>query len=105
MCPTATVGRCIESSDETLCSPSTTTSGDCTDLIMDTACDSSPTPAEADDLPGDANCDGRIDASDVLTVLHELDSIAPVEMCVGNADVNHDGKITAEDSLLLLEYW
>ena len=54
---------------------------------------------------GDANCDGKIDAADVLTVLDVLSGVTPAGTCLGNADVNHDGRITAEDGILLLEYW
>ena len=51
------------------------------------------TGAGAEMLPGDANCDGRLDAADLAAVVHAVFVGSP---CPG-ADVNGDGQITAAD--------
>jgi hypothetical protein len=47
--------------------------------------------------PGDANCDGRIDAPDVMALIKEL-----FEPTCAGADVNGDGKVNAADVAALL---
>lgn len=57
-----------------------------------------PTPTFTPIGPGDANCDGRIDADDIDAVIARL--FGPG---CGGADVDGDGVVTASDLLLLIQ--
>jgi V8-like Glu-specific endopeptidase len=48
---------------------------------------------------GNANCDTKIDGTDILAILTDLSA------CPHNADVDGDGHITPFDALLILQYW
>ncbi len=48
-------------------------------------------------LPGDANCDGIVSASDIVTIVNYINGLNPMPFCFGNADTNNDGIISAQD--------
>jgi cytolysin (calcineurin-like family phosphatase) len=54
---------------------------------------------------GNANCDTKIDGADVFAILDHVDGIPDSASCLGNADVDGDGHVTALDALLILKYW
>ncbi len=65
--------------------------------------DSTPVGPELNDgwvrliLPGDANCDGIVSASDIVTIVNFINGLNPVPFCFLNADTNNDGIISAQD--------
>ena len=48
-------------------------------------------------LPGDANCDGAVDITDVITTINFIMGQNPQPFCFENADVNADGSIDITD--------
>ncbi len=48
-------------------------------------------------LPGDANCDGIVNISDVIVIMNYIMGNNPEPFCFENADVNGDGEITVSD--------
>ena len=56
---------------------------------------------------GDANCDGSVDVADCVLVCRFAVSDAEAEFTDSgklNADVTHDGNVTADDAALILQY-
>ena len=56
---------------------------------------------------GDANCDGSVDVADCVLVCRFAVSDAEAEITDSgklNADVTHDGNVTADDAALILQY-
>ena len=51
-------------------------------------------------LPGDANCDGKVDISDVIVIISYIMGYSPEPFCFENADVNDDGEITISDVVI-----
>ncbi len=54
-------------------------------------------------LPGDANCDGTIDISDVLTVVDAILGKSLRMYCQANADVNEDSVVDISDVLTIVD--
>jgi hypothetical protein len=54
-------------------------------------------------LRGDAGADGRLDLSDVLSILHHLFRREPL-LCRRAADANDDGRLTILDALLVVTH-
>jgi glycosidase len=48
-------------------------------------------------LPGDANCDGQVNVSDIVTAINFILGQNPQPFCFENADVNGDGIINVSD--------
>jgi hypothetical protein len=48
-------------------------------------------------LPGDANCDGQVNVSDIVTTINFILGQNPQPFCFENADVNADGIINVSD--------
>jgi hypothetical protein len=48
-------------------------------------------------LPGDANCDGAVNVTDVITSVNYIQGANPQPFCFHNADVNVDGVINVTD--------
>lgn len=55
-------------------------------------------------LPGDADCNGAVDAVDALQVLRYAASIGSPAACIASADVNCDGTVNAVDALGILRF-
>ena len=53
--------------------------------------------------PADLNCDGIVDASDLLILLSEWGKCADPDDCP--ADINDDGVVDSSDLLILLSNW
>ena len=58
----------------------------------------------SDDLLGDSNCDGSVNAIDAALVLQLSAGLIGSPPCPGSADVNGDGSINAIDAALILQY-
>ncbi len=56
------------------------------------------------DPRGDANCDGLIDADDIIPVLTNVGGLPQDGDCLENGDVDLDGLFTTTDALLILQY-
>ncbi len=54
-------------------------------------------------IPGDANCDGLVDALDVITMVNYYLGDIPDPFCFDNADVNGDGVIDVLDIIATIE--
>jgi uncharacterized repeat protein (TIGR01451 family) len=65
----------------------------------------SPVPTAAGKSSGDLNCDGVLDGRDVLALLGRVSEIASASACPNTADLNHDGKVSVLDAVVVLEYW
>jgi hypothetical protein len=48
-------------------------------------------------IPGDANCDGLVNVSDVISQVNYIMNLNPQPFCFDNADVNGDGVINVTD--------
>jgi hypothetical protein len=55
-------------------------------------------------LPGDVNCDGRVNAIDAAYVLQYSAGLISGLPCQTKADVNQDGHINSIDAALILQY-
>ena len=55
-------------------------------------------------LPGDANCDGIVNAIDAALVLQFSAGLLLGLPCPGNADANGDGIVNALDAALILQF-
>lgn len=67
-----------------------------------TALPPTPTPSPAE-LPGDANCDGAVNAIDAALILQATAQLIDAVSCSENADVNGDGVIDVLDAALILQ--
>ena len=54
--------------------------------------------------PGDADCDGAVDAFDAYYMLVFAASLSGPPECADVADVDGDGRLTPRDALLILQY-
>ncbi len=61
-----------------------------------------PTPPPAE-LPGDANCDGAVNAIDAALILQLTAQLIDAVSCPENADINGDGAIDVLDAVLILQ--
>ena len=64
----------------------------------------SATPTPAPPTLGDSNCDGSIDAGDVIADLSDLEGVPPGAPCPDSADVNCDNSVDADDALRIVLY-
>jgi hypothetical protein len=55
-------------------------------------------------IPGDANCDGRLDIADGIWVLNYLFRQGPPPCCECAADANNDTVLDASDAVYIIEY-
>ena len=55
-------------------------------------------------LPGDANCDGNVNAIDAALVLQFVAGLTGSLACEENADVNESGDVNAIDAALILQF-
>jgi len=55
-------------------------------------------------LPGDANCDGQVNAIDAAVDLQVSAGLVPAAPCSDNADANGDGQLNALDAALVLQF-
>jgi len=56
-------------------------------------------------MRGDASCDGRIDAVDVVGALSQVAGVSPGAPCGDGADVNCSGNLDADDALRILAFF
>ncbi|MEX0786807.1 MAG: dockerin type I repeat-containing protein [Dehalococcoidia bacterium] len=71
----------------------------------DANCTTKPTPTPTPQArPGDANCDGRVDARDAAVILQYSAGLSDLVLCLADADADGDGRVTALDALLVLHY-
>lgn len=54
-------------------------------------------------IPGDANCDGNVDALDVISMINYYLGDIPDPFCFDNADINEDGIIDVLDIISTIE--
>jgi hypothetical protein len=71
------------------------------DALPDEGTTSTPT---VHTVAGDADCNGIVNATDLIGVLRYSAGIAPVPGCILAADINCDGMIDIRDALLLLDH-
>lgn len=62
-----------------------------------------PPGSEPDKLPGDADCDGDVDAIDGAYVLQFVADLLSELACADNADANHDGTVDPIDAAIILQ--
>ena len=62
-----------------------------------------PTPKPHEQLPGDVDCDGDIDAIDAVLVLQYSAALIDGLECLKNADLNEDDSINALDASFILQ--
>lgn len=55
-------------------------------------------------LNGDANCDGVVDAKDVIAALSESSGVHPGAQCAARADVDCDTDVDGEDALRIVAH-
>lgn len=77
----------------------------CTSEPQPTATPVVPPPpgSDPDKLPGDANCDGEVNAIDAAIVLQFQAGLIVGVDCPQNGDVNHDDEVGAIDAALILQ--
>ena len=55
-------------------------------------------------LAGDADCDGALNARDVIALMRNLVGYDDASFCAANADFNEDGALNARDAIGMLEF-
>ncbi|MEO8458317.1 MAG: cohesin domain-containing protein [Chloroflexota bacterium] len=63
-----------------------------------------PAPTQAPPIQGDADCDGTVDTTDVMSTLEGAAQLATSAGCASRGDTNCDGHLDGNDVLRILRY-